>query len=115
MEMRSIAALLVALLILITLASAMVFCQPSPEDERRRVAEAYEAVLEAYEAGGNVSVLVDRLNSALDLIAMSENSGDPELLDEADSLVSSVLEDAPRVIEQGLPTGTAYTFSTARP
>lgn len=74
----------------------------SPEDVRMRIAEAYEAVLKAYESGGNVTGLVDRLNYALKLIAEAEENGDTGLLDRAGAVVDSVLEDSTKVEEEGL-------------
>ena len=91
----------IALLLLTALATPMGLCA-TPDDARMHVAEAYEAVLEAYEAGGNVTLLIGRLNEALKLIAEAESSGDLSLLDEANRLIKSVIEDAPRVRDEGL-------------
>ncbi len=85
----------------------MALCQPSPNDARTRVAEAYERVLEAYESGGNVIGLVDRLNEALKLIAEAESTGDARLIDRANNLVESVVEEAPKVREDGLKARNA--------
>ncbi|MEM3546177.1 MAG: DUF1616 domain-containing protein [Candidatus Bathyarchaeia archaeon] len=91
----------IALLLLTALATPMGLCA-TPDDARMHVAEAYEAVLEAYEAGGNVTLLIGRLNEALKFIAEAESSGDLSPLDEANRLIKSVIEDAPKVRDEGL-------------
>ncbi|MEM2240343.1 MAG: DUF1616 domain-containing protein [Candidatus Bathyarchaeia archaeon] len=92
---------LVALLLAMALSIPMGLSKSS-EDVRIRIAEAYEAILKAYESGGNVTGLVDRLNYALRLVAEAEDAGDAALLGRAEALVDSVLEDAQRVGEEGL-------------
>lgn len=91
----------IALLLAMVLATPMGLCA-TPEEARMRVAEAYEAVLEACEAGGNVTLLVGRLNEALKLIVEAESSGDVGLIDRANSLAYSVVKEAPKVRDEGL-------------
>jgi hypothetical protein len=73
---------------------------------RERVAEAFELVLEAERAGGDVGGLVSSLNRALELVAEAELSSDPvragQLLAEAEGVVDGVVASAPVVRDEGL-------------
>ena len=75
--------------------------------EDAEVYEAYEAILDAYKAGGNVKDLVEKLNKALELLSMAdqiedENPREAERLRaEARQLLKSIIEEAPRVAEEG--------------
>ncbi|MEM3716165.1 MAG: DUF1616 domain-containing protein [Candidatus Bathyarchaeia archaeon] len=100
-EMCRVGFTVITLLLLIVLATPTGLCT-TLEKARMRVAEAYEAVLEAYESGGDVTGLVHRLNGALKLIAEAESSGDLSLVDEANALIESVVKDAPMIRDDGL-------------
>ena len=71
------------------------------------VHEAFRAIVDAYNAGGNVTSLVSKLNDALDLISRADEvaSEDPELahslISQANSTLTQILEEAPEVAEEG--------------
>jgi len=75
-------------------------------EARERVYEAYAAVVDAEASGGNVTGLVERLNEAIELIELAENSSDPELAAnftaQAVDIVDEVLGEVGGVKEEGL-------------
>jgi len=90
-------------------------------DARAEVEKAFEALVEAYDAGGNVSKLATKLNDALTLLFQAEESMDKDksaaeaYASEAKKLASSVVEEAHQVKEEGLTqrrTATIVTVST---
>jgi hypothetical protein len=89
---------LVVLILTVAASSQVVSLGLSREEEsRQRLLTAFEAVSEAEEAGGDVSALIGDLRNALELI----NGGGEEELDLAESLIESVLAEAPAVSEAG--------------
>ena len=68
---------------------------PSDEDVRNMLTEAFEAVLEAENAGGETLNLVDELNQALRLL-------DEGKTEEAMSIVDAVLAVVPDIKQAGL-------------
>jgi len=79
-------------------------------EARSRIREAFEGLLGAQEAGGNVSALVSSLNEALSRLSEAEEleSLDPQgaarLASEAEALAQGVLEEASPTGEEGLRT-----------
>ncbi|MCW3991440.1 MAG: hypothetical protein NWE79_01935 [Candidatus Bathyarchaeota archaeon] len=72
-------------------------CEIREDGVRRELMAAFDAVSEAEEAGGDVSGLVEGLSEALKLLS----SGGEQDLMLAESIVESVLEEAPVVAELG--------------
>jgi len=90
-------------------------------DARAEVQKAFKALVEAYDAGGNVSKLAVKLNDALTLLFQAEESMGRDAsaaeayASEAERLASSVIEEARQVKEEGLmqkQTSTIVTVST---
>ena len=76
------------------------------DEAREKVYEAYGAVVDAERSGGNVSDLVDRLNEAIELIELAENTSDPEeasaYAEQAVGIAGEVLSEVGEVKEKGL-------------
>ncbi len=109
--MRALTALLILSLTLsISLSTVVVVCSESEaiNNARNEIQLGYKAVMEAYEAGGDISELAKKLNEALNLTSKAEETVDvdPEgaerLTSEAQTLARSVIETAPIIKEEGL-------------
>ena len=87
--------LVLSTIILLTLCQSSFIQCSTPDEVRDKLAEAFEAVLEAEKAGGAVSRQVDELNHAIKLL----EEGD---LEEAESLVGNVLAAVPEIKQAGL-------------
>lgn len=72
------------------------------EEARGKIIEAFKAVADAEEKGGDVIPLVIELNSALDLIREAEFTKDEALMKEALIGLDEVIEKAPKVGQQGI-------------
>jgi len=88
------------------------------KDAREEAQKAFEALLETYNAGGNVSELEATLNEALSLISQAEmevgkNPEEAErLASEAGRLAQEVLGEAPNVRDEGLMRRQTATIVT---
>ena len=77
-------------------------------EARKKVYEAYAAVVDTEASGGNVTGLVERINEAIDLVRKAENISDtdPEqaavLAERAINIANEVLDEAGVVKEEGL-------------
>jgi hypothetical protein len=109
--MRTSTKLLVLLLLLsVSLSKVDVsFSQSQPiNNAQTEIQTAYNALIDAYNAGGNVNELITQLNEALNLTAQAEsiNNTDPNqaqtLASEAQALAQNVTQEAPTVKNQGL-------------
>ena len=72
------------------------------EEAKGKIIQAFKAVADAEEKGGDVSPLVIELNSAIDLAQEAESANDEDLMKKALSRLDEVIEKAPKVGEQGL-------------
>jgi HAMP domain-containing protein len=109
--MRTSTKLLILLLLLsVSLSKVDVsFSQPQPfNNAQTEIQTAYKALIEAYNAGGNINELIDQLNEALNLTAQAESARYTEpnqaqtLTSEAQALAQNVTQEAPTVKDQGL-------------
>jgi len=75
------------------------------EGEDELVHAAFRAIIKAYNEGGDVKPLVDKLNEAIRLLSMAEEAEDPNeaarLKAEAEGMLRSIIEEAPEVAEEG--------------
>ncbi|MHA1582085.1 MAG: DUF1616 domain-containing protein, partial [Candidatus Baldrarchaeia archaeon] len=83
-------------------------------DARRKVYDAYAAVVDAEASGSNVTDLVNRLNEAIELIGLAENTSDPEqasvFVEQAVSIADEVLSEVGEVKEEGLALRRLHLF-----
>jgi hypothetical protein len=90
----------------------------SNEDARSAVYNAFKALIEAYNAGGDVSNLTETLNKALNVtseaeaIAGTNPSEAQALLSEAKTLAENVTDQAPLIGEEGLRQGQTWMTIT---
>lgn len=90
----------------------------SVADVRSAIITAFKALGEAYNAGGDVSNLTEKLNEALNLTAEAEAiastyPGEAQtLLSEAKTLAQNVTSQAPLIKEEGLKQGQTQTIIT---
>nr|MDO8043346.1 DUF1616 domain-containing protein [Candidatus Baldrarchaeota archaeon] len=84
------------------------------DDARRKVYDAYAAVVDAEASGGNVTDLVNRLNEAIELIRLAENTSDSEeasvFVEQAVSIADDVLSEIGEVKEEGLALRRFHLF-----
>ena len=84
------------------------------DDARKKIFEAYAAVVDAEASGGNVTDLVNRLNEAIELIRLAENTSDSEeasvLIEQAISIADGVLSEVGEVKEEGLALRRFHLF-----
>jgi len=71
-------------------------------ETEKKVFEAFKAVAEAEEKGGNISILVAELNSAIKLIQEAEATGDKAFIEKALVKLDKIISEAPKVGESGL-------------
>jgi len=94
-----------AWLLAILLALTALAVEVQASTPRESFVEAYVATFKAAQAGGNVEPLVAKLNEALSLIKKAEAASDPEeaakLNSEALSILSQVVEEAPKIAAEG--------------
>jgi hypothetical protein len=85
-------------------------------DARAEAQRAYEALVEAYGAGGSVAGLAAKLNEALTLLLQAEGSRNASAAEayalEARRIALSVVEEARRVEEEGLTQRRAAAIAT---
>lgn len=93
-SVKLLSKLLLAFLLASHMRVPLVQGQVADEEVRINLVEAYEAVAEAEEAGGEVSGLLERLNDALGLMEQGR-------FGEADIIVAEVLSRAPLVESTG--------------
>jgi len=112
---------LILVLVLFLILSHVIVAHATTEsvaDVRIAINNAFKAVGEAYDAGGDVSNLTETLNKALNLTAEAEtiastNPGKAQtLLSEAKTLTENVTSQAPLVKEEGLKQGQTQTIIT---
>jgi hypothetical protein len=90
----------------------------SADEVRSAVYNAFKALGEAYNAGGDVSNLTETLNEALNLTSEAEtiastNPGEAQtLLSEAKTLAENVTDQAPLIEEEGLKQGQTQMIIT---
>ena len=72
------------------------------EEARGKIAEAYKAVAEAEEKGGDVSSLLVELNSIIDLVREAESKKDEAKMSEASARLDEVIEKASEIGDLGL-------------
>lgn len=90
----------------------------STDEARSAVYTAFKALIEACNAGGDVSNLTEILNKALNLTSEAEtiSSTNPSeaqaLMSEAQTLAENVTDQAPLVREEGLRQGQTWTIIT---
>lgn len=110
-SLRTTAASLILFLVLsAALSRAMVVYSESEaiNDARSEIHAGYKALTEAYDAGGDIGELTNKLNEALNLISRAEEILDTDpaeaerLALEAKTLAQSVVETAPTIKEEGL-------------
>ena len=84
------------------------------DDARKKIFEAYAAVVDAEASRGNVTDLVNRLNEAIELIRLAENTSDSEeasvLIEQAISIADGVLSEVGEVKEEGLALRRFHLF-----
>ena len=83
-----------ALACALVIAIALVPARAQEGDAKRAIYEAFSLVVEAHEAGGDVSELVEKLNKAIELLEGGDERGALELAEEA-------AREAPLVAEEG--------------
>jgi uncharacterized membrane protein len=94
------------------------YSNPVINDAKKETQKAFEALVEAYNAGGNVSNLAAKLNDALTLLSQAEELMDRDVsaaeayASEAKRLASSVVEEAHQVKEEGLMQRQTATIIT---
>jgi len=75
------------------------------DQEDELVHAAFEAIIKAYNEGGDVKPLIDKLNEAIRLLSMAKETEDPDeaarLRAEAEEMLRSIIEEAPEVAEEG--------------
>jgi hypothetical protein len=114
---------LLSLAILGVLAISVMPSQPvvaqASAQARSQIAQAYAAVLVAQQSGGNVSILVGKLNSALRLVQEADmvNATNParaqSLYSQALSLALQVSQAAPDIVSSGRSAVLAARFELA--
>ncbi len=84
------------------------------DDARKKIFEAYVAVVDAEASRGNVTDLVNRLNEAIELIRLAENTSDSEeasvLIEQAINIADGVLSEVGEVKEEGLALRRFHLF-----
>ncbi len=90
--------LIFILIVLMPIASAQ---EEDIYDLRELVIDAYIQVSEAYDAGGDVSNIIDQLNKAINLIENASSTNNQVYIDEARSILNQVLQDIPDIKREG--------------
>ncbi|HJW98207.1 MAG TPA: DUF1616 domain-containing protein [Candidatus Bathyarchaeia archaeon] len=111
----------ILLLTLFLILSQVIIARSSTElneDARSAVYNAFKALIEAYNAGGDVSNLTETLNKALNLTSEAEatagtNPSEAQaLLSEAKTLAENVTDQTPLIGEEGLRQGQTWMIIT---
>lgn len=106
----------IVLMVLVLAATHPVQAQSSAQAQTA-IDRGYASVLSAEQAGGNVTLLVEKLNTAISLVQQADavNSTDPAraqaLYSEAASIASNVTQSAPAVAAAGRASVAAAQFS----
>jgi hypothetical protein len=110
-------AVLAVLVLALSVAAAPTARAQTSSQVRAQIGEAYVAVLQAEQSGGNVTSMVAQLNSALSLVQQADsiNGTDPSqaqaLYSQASSIAGQVIQSAPAVASAGAAaTSTAETY-----
>lgn len=115
---KSTLILVLALFLILSHAMVAHAATQSVDDVRSAVYNAFKALGEAYNPGGDISNLTETLNEALNLTSEAEtiastNPGEAQaLLSEAKTLAENVINQAPLIKEEGLKQGQTQTIIT---
>jgi hypothetical protein len=115
MKLSHVAVVVVSLLVFATVMVPVARAETSSQVSAQ-IGQAYAAVLNAEQNGGNVSSLVAQLNSAISLVQEADlvNSTNPSraqtLYSQAFSLASQVVQSAPGVAAAGRTSVSAAQF-----
>jgi len=100
------------ILILLTIIMLFMVCLSStPQNVRRTIFDAYIGIVDAYNSRGNVTLLIDRLNTAIEYVRMAESNNSTIYFEKAYNIAVEVKNDALKAKMEGEIAYRNYIYS----